>query len=447
MRVGWVLAVLGALLASSAWAQQQCSARSAALQWSPPRVAARLAGLGLDCYSSHFRSVDGAGLAAMTDTQLQERGVSDPRHRHTILQQIGKLCATDEQRLVIHRAEQQTAMIDAMVQRLVQARKLLSATKIDHTLPRKVQPPLASLQSLHRAVQQYTSAIQWLHQEQASQQVTGALGSFIRDKASTKSLRLQLGASGDNAVAGWLNVDAVRPKRDDKGTMMQLYYSFTGFETKLPLPDQSCELIYSSHMLEHLSYYHPRTADALMSEMHRLLAPGGVLRLAVPDAAVWLGNYAQGLDPHDQVGLGRQRESFSGPLWEAAAAVYPWWGMSSNQWRNPQMRNATAHRSELAHLLSFIGGAGGADVEVRSDHAIGYDFELLRNTLVIAGFDEAHIKRSAFNKSEVEALRDIEQQYTVAHHTEFVGGSGRGQSISLYVEVRKVERDRVFDRG
>jgi len=48
----------------------------------------------------------------------------------------------------------------------------------------------------------------------------------------------------------------------------------------LPLPAGSCDAIYSSHMLEHLDR---EGADAFLREALRLLRPGGVLRLAVPD--------------------------------------------------------------------------------------------------------------------------------------------------------------------
>ncbi|WP_413432513.1 class I SAM-dependent methyltransferase [Crateriforma spongiae] len=48
----------------------------------------------------------------------------------------------------------------------------------------------------------------------------------------------------------------------------------------LPFSDDSFDGIYSSHVLEHLT---PASADAMLAECRRVLRPGGVLRIVVPD--------------------------------------------------------------------------------------------------------------------------------------------------------------------
>lgn len=48
----------------------------------------------------------------------------------------------------------------------------------------------------------------------------------------------------------------------------------------LAYPDASCDAIYSSHMLEHLDR---NVAGSFLSEAFRLLRPGGVIRISVPD--------------------------------------------------------------------------------------------------------------------------------------------------------------------
>jgi len=49
---------------------------------------------------------------------------------------------------------------------------------------------------------------------------------------------------------------------------------------RLPATDQSISYVYSSHMFEHLSKKH---SILFLAEVRRVLRPGGVLRLAVPD--------------------------------------------------------------------------------------------------------------------------------------------------------------------
>jgi predicted SAM-dependent methyltransferase len=60
--------------------------------------------------------------------------------------------------------------------------------------------------------------------------------------------------------------------------------------THIPLPDASVEVLYSSHMLEHLDR---DEAARFLSEARRVLAPGGILRLAVPDLALLVREYME----------------------------------------------------------------------------------------------------------------------------------------------------------
>lgn len=48
----------------------------------------------------------------------------------------------------------------------------------------------------------------------------------------------------------------------------------------LPFEDNSFDVVYHSHVLEHLS---PADGESLIRECHRVLCPGGVLRIVVPD--------------------------------------------------------------------------------------------------------------------------------------------------------------------
>ena len=59
------------------------------------------------------------------------------------------------------------------------------------------------------------------------------------------------------------------------------------------LSPDSCELIYACHLLEH---FWPTEAAEALSQWHRVLRPGGVLRLAVPDFEAICRLYRSGFD-------------------------------------------------------------------------------------------------------------------------------------------------------
>ena len=57
---------------------------------------------------------------------------------------------------------------------------------------------------------------------------------------------------------------------------------------ELPFADGTVEVAYSSHMLEHLGR---SDARAFLAEVRRVLAPGGILRLALPDLSLLVARY------------------------------------------------------------------------------------------------------------------------------------------------------------
>jgi SAM-dependent methyltransferase len=88
---------------------------------------------------------------------------------------------------------------------------------------------------------------------------------------------------GDAWHPEWLNFD-VRPS-SAKVHPLDLRRS-------LPLRDRSVDAVYHSHVLEHLPQ---RDGLRLITECHRVLKPGGVLRVAVPDLEVIARNYLTAL--------------------------------------------------------------------------------------------------------------------------------------------------------
>ena len=62
---------------------------------------------------------------------------------------------------------------------------------------------------------------------------------------------------------------------------------------RIPVADNSVEVVYSSHMLEHLD---TGAAGRFLAEVHRVLEPGGLVRIAVPDLAIQIGHYQEHRD-------------------------------------------------------------------------------------------------------------------------------------------------------
>lgn len=83
--------------------------------------------------------------------------------------------------------------------------------------------------------------------------------------------RLQLG-TGANPYDGWLNTDVIDFRRRDEVVYLDAAKPF-------PLPDDSFDVVYSEHMIEHLTY-----DDGLhcLRECFRVLRPGGRVRVATP---------------------------------------------------------------------------------------------------------------------------------------------------------------------
>ena len=81
----------------------------------------------------------------------------------------------------------------------------------------------------------------------------------------------------------WINVD-IDPKWGD------IVVDFKNFSS-FPLLTNSVECIYGSHVFEHMSIW---ITDSLFSECHRILQPGGVLRLVLPDVEKSIREYIAG---------------------------------------------------------------------------------------------------------------------------------------------------------
>jgi SAM-dependent methyltransferase len=63
---------------------------------------------------------------------------------------------------------------------------------------------------------------------------------------------------------------------------------FANVSVRIPCTNGSVEVVYSSHMIEHLDR---REVKNFLGEVRRILAPGGVVRIAAPDLELLVRNY------------------------------------------------------------------------------------------------------------------------------------------------------------
>ena len=83
--------------------------------------------------------------------------------------------------------------------------------------------------------------------------------------------KLQVGA-GSNPYEGWLNTDVADYRRQGEVVYLDARKPF-------PLPNASFDVVFSEHMIEHLTYDEGRR---FLRECFRVLRPGGRIRIATP---------------------------------------------------------------------------------------------------------------------------------------------------------------------
>lgn len=179
-------------------------------------------------------------------------------------------------------------------------------------------------------------------------------------------LHLGPGVGWTKPDGSWITLDA-DPRRAD------LVVDFNTF-SRLPLAEGSVAAIYGSHVFEHMSIY---VAPRMFEECRRVLAPGGVMRLVLPDAERSIreyvaGNYDFSLFVRRRA-RGRKRYDLEYTLFEC-------------------MKEDFLSRSSQTHVL----GVGALA------HQNAWDFDSISADLKRAGFKA--VVRSNFQKSSHAAF-------------------------------------------
>jgi predicted SAM-dependent methyltransferase len=177
--------------------------------------------------------------------------------------------------------------------------------------------------------------------------------------------------SGGKGRAGWVNIDA-RRHRDSELVL--------DVRRGLPLADNQAARIFAEHVVEHLDFRHdiPR----VFGEFHRVLRPGGVLRIVVPDGRRFVEAYISG---------------------------------DNERWRELgwDLERLPADLFTPMHVLNHIFHQGG-------EHLFAYDFATIAYALRRAGFREIH-----------------RHGYRVSFDPELCLDHEPHAAYSLYVEARK----------
>lgn len=165
---------------------------------------------------------------------------------------------------------------------------------------------------------------------------------------------LQVGG-GHYTLPGWINGDLIGG---------EIYLNATA---PLPFADESIDRVFAEHFIEHITY---EAAEGFLSEVFRVMKPGGTLRLATPDL-------------------------------EKLCALY----RGDNEFVDMQTvidRHSKNHSRKVptsAHFMNDIFRLWG--------HQFIYDFQAMQTQLNNAGFQAT--LRVSFGESEDPLLHDLER--------------------------------------
>ncbi len=191
--------------------------------------------------------------------------------------------------------------------------------------------------------------------------------------------KLNLGAGPKWKSSEW---DAVDHKRvDRKGRRVQAW--------RLPYNDNEFDAVFTAHMLEHISHF---MVERTICEINRVMKPGGVLRVLVPDLKKHAVAYIKG-----DSDFFRNFKNYSLGIGHAFV-------------------NTIVSTGEDSILLDNAGEVIGGYA-----HVFAYDFDMMEKLLSHYGFCEIY---RADGYSDIEGYDDVHSK-------------GIDRHVSLAVECRK----------
>jgi predicted SAM-dependent methyltransferase len=200
----------------------------------------------------------------------------------------------------------------------------------------------------------------------------------LNTKISSRSGQMVQFGCGLSAPTQWRNFDASPTLRLQKLPAIGRFVpagefgrfpdnvEYGDITTGLPIADESVELMYCSHVLEHITLDELRQA---LKNCYRYLQPGGIFRLVLPDLESLTQQYLSSTDPD-------------------ASLIFmhdTWLGIASRR------------RDLLGFLKSWLSG---------SHHLWMWDYKSLSRELSQVGFED--VRRARLGDSGITEFTDLE---------------------------------------
>ena len=120
------------------------------------------------------------------------------------------------------------------------------------------------------------------------------------DQTDDGLIKLNIGSFKDMFYFNWMNIDIL----DITGFCKSQAYHFLQKDITegIPYKDNEVDLIFTSHFLEHIDRAQGKT---FLKECHRVMKPGGVIRISVPNALLLTSEYiASDIRKYDCINVG-----------------------------------------------------------------------------------------------------------------------------------------------
>ena len=182
-------------------------------------------------------------------------------------------------------------------------------------------------------------------------------------------IKLNLGASPIWSKSGWHILD--HKLKETTGS------AIAGDASNIKLPDESCDIVFCSHVFEHIP--HTRL-PIVLAEINRVLRPNGILRILTPDLAIVAKAY---VDKNAEFFRQAKLED------ESLRTDLGFGGMMMNFIVSPGQDTVLLDRN----LQHFIAGYA---------HLYSYDYSMLAIMLEMLGYFPSQV---GFCESEISEMR------------------------------------------